>query len=339
MFKAYKKIIIILSVSLFLLFFLYKIFSPQQEMPQNVKIVEVTKVVKKTINQTIKLTGKIRPKMFASLIAKSPGIFSIIIPAGNKVTKDTVIAKIHSSEIEKSYMLSTSAELIAREQFNRAENLTKSGAYSRADLESLQSKWINAQKDLADAKLLFDKLQIYAPFEGTIGSYKQKEGSQLRGDEFIVSFYDPNELTLEFDIPASVIQYIDNGQSLLVNDKYYQLTHVQKMLDDEKHMSPASVDIICPDCIIGSNMNVSLTVKTKENALVIPYDATFLRDNTQNVYVVHDNRVVLKIIQTGIREKEEIEVTEGLAEEDVIIAKSTNRLYPGALVKIHELKT
>ena len=133
-----------------------------------------------------------------------------------------------------------------------------------------------------------------------------------------------------------MIKYINNGQDLLIEDKHYQLTHVQKMLDDEKHMSPASVDIICPDCIIGSNMDVNLTVKTKENALVIPYDATFLRNNTQNVYVVQDNRVTLKIVQTGIREKEEIEIIDGLTAGDVIIAKSTNRLYPGALVKIHE---
>ena len=250
--------------------------------------------------------------------------------------KDTVIAKIHSSEIEKRYELCIAAESIAHEQFDRAQNLTKSGAYSKSDLESLQSKWINSQKDLADAKLSFDKLQVYAPFDGIIGSYKQKEGAQLRGDEFIVSFYAPNELTLEFDIPASVIKYINNGQDLLIEDKHYQLTHVQKMLDDEKHMSPASVDIICPDCIIGSNMDVNLTVKTKENALVIPYDATFLRNNTQNVYVVQDNRVTLKIVQTGIREKEEIEIIDGLTAGDVIIAKSTNRLYPGALVKIHE---
>lgn len=335
MFKVYKKIVIISSISLLLLIFLYKMLFFKQDIIQDTKVVEVTKVVKKTIKQTIKLTGKIRPKMSASLMARSPGIFSIIVLSGNKVMKDTVIAKIHSNEIEKRYELCIAAESIAHEQFDRAYNLTKSGAYSKADLESLQSKWINSQKDLADAKLSFDKLKVYAPFDGIIGSYKQKEGAQLRGDEFIVSFYDPNELTLEFDIPASVIQHVNNGQDLLIDNKHYQLTHVQKMLDDEKHMSPASVDIICPDCIIGSNIDIILTVKTKENALVIPYDSTFLRDTTQNVYVVQNNIVALKKVQTGIREKEEIEITDGLVEGDVIIAKSTNRLYPGASVKIN----
>lgn len=334
--KSYKNIkVISLAITALLLTALYFFYSSKPAIYQDIKIVDATKVLKKNISQTIKLTGKIRPKLSASLAAKSPGIFNIIIPAGTKVTKDTVIAKINNIEIEKRYELLKEAESIAQEQFTRAQNLLKSGAYSKAELEALQNKWINAQKDLADAKIAFDKLVIYAPFDGIIGSYKPKEGAQLKGDETIVSFYDPSNITLDFDIPSSAVPYVNNGQNISVKGKNYKLTHVQKMLDEEKHMSPASVDIICDDCIIGSNINLELTIIDRNDALIIPLEATFLFSGKQSVYIIKDNKADLKQIEIGLRQKDELEVISGLNEGDVIVAKGTTRLYPGASIKTH----
>ena len=73
MIKAYKKIIIIASILLLLSLSIYKIFFYNQEIPQDIKVVEVTKVLKKTINQTIKLTGKIRPQISRYFWCNSSG--------------------------------------------------------------------------------------------------------------------------------------------------------------------------------------------------------------------------------------------------------------------------
>lgn len=325
---------VITLVALIAYFFL----KPRQSIMQDIKVVETVYVEKRNISQSIKLTGRIKARNSAILTARYPGVLNIIIPAGTKVLKDSVIAKINSMEIEKRYTLSGSAEIIAKEQFERAKNLFKSGAYSKAELEMLQNKWISAQKDLADSKVAYDKLQFYAPFDGIIGNYKFREGAQLKGDEAIVSFYDPTNVALDFDIPASVIKDINNGQNILVNGKTYQLVHVQKMLDDERHMSPASLDINCEDCLVGSNIDLELTVKTKENVIVIPFEAVVIQANTSGVYVVKDGKVNLKEVELGMRHKNEVEVISGLEEKEEIVAKSINRLYPGALVKAQVLE-
>jgi membrane fusion protein (multidrug efflux system) len=331
----YIKIAIIASAILIALA-LYLFLKPSAHAPQDIKVVDALVIAKKNLSQTIRLTGRVKARNSARLMAKSPGILNVIVPAGTKVEKDTIIAKINNTEIEKRYTLSGSAEVIAKEQFERAKNLFKSGAYSKAELESLLNKWISAQKDLADSKVAYDKLQFYAPFDGIVGNYKFREGAQLKGDEIIVSFYDPTNIALDFDIPASIVPEINNGQNILVLGQNYQLTHVQKMLDDERHMSPASLDIICSDCIIGSNLDLDLTIKSKENVIVIPFDAVVIRAGIRSVYIIKDNIANLKEVQLGIRQKEEVEIISGLEVGETIVAKSTNRLYPGALVKINE---
>ena len=336
----YKKIIVSFAlIALLILFYIiYNSSKSQSIMPQDVKVVETETITKKNLSSVIRLTGKIRARNSTILTAKTSGIFNIIIPAGSKVSKDTVIARIDSNEIEKRYTLCSSAEIIAKEQAQRAKNLFKSGAYSKSDVEKHQHALISAQKDLADAKIAFDKLKFYAPFDGIVGNYKLQDGSQLIGNEAIVNFYDPSNLKLEFDIPVSIISQIENNQHLVIAGKDYQLNYVQKILDDEKHMSPASVNVDCKNCIIGANLDVDLTIKTKESIIVIPTEAFFLRAGQPNVYVVKNDKAELRKIEIGMREKNEIEVITGLEVGEAIVNKNTNRLYPEASVKIFNPK-
>jgi multidrug efflux pump subunit AcrA (membrane-fusion protein) len=56
------------------------------------------------------------------------------------------------------------------------------------------------------------------------------------------------------------------------------------------------------------------------------------------VYIVKDGKVSLKQVELGMRDKGYVEVVSGLEEKDEIVAKSINRLYPGALVKVQNVK-
>jgi membrane fusion protein (multidrug efflux system) len=330
-----KKIALAIIVIL-LGFIIYNFTKTEKVAQQEIKVVEVDSVKKKSLDKTIRLTGKIKARYSASLSAKVPGVFNIVIPAGSKAVKDTVIARTTSAEVEKRFLLSGAAEVIAKEQFNRAQNLFKSGAYSKAEFEAIHNKWISAQKDLADAKITFDKSNIIAPFDGVIGNYKFRDGAQLSGNESIVSFYDPSNVSLDFDIPASAIPSIQDGQKVIVAGQEYKLPHVQKMLEDDKHMSPASLDITCDKCLIGSNLDLELTVQSKDNVIVIPFEAMLIRDGNSSVYVVKDGKAELRKIELGMRQKEEVEILSGLEAGEVIVIKATNRLHPNAAVRVHK---
>ena len=331
-----KNIKIILAIFVLILSFIIFILSKSTSSPpQEVKVVEVEKVAKKDIHQTIKLIGKIKARSSTNLNAKFPGILNIIVQSGEKVSKDAIIAKIISIEIEKRYILASSSEMIAKEQFERAEKLFKAKAYSKADFESLHSKWLASQKELADAKHNFDKLQIVAPFDGVMGTYRQKDGTLLAGNELLANFYDPTNLTVDFDIPADTLPFIEAGQNIVIEGKNYQLKNVQKMLDDDKHMSPASIDIVCESCIIGASVDVELYVKSKQNVITIPFDAVVIRGGKLFVYIVDGNKVNLRMVEFGMRQQNNVEIISGLEVGETIVVKAVNRLYPEALIKVY----
>jgi len=314
--------------------FLKSAISP--EGPPMEKTVEVVTISPTSIKQTTRLLGTVRPKHATVLMTKTSGTLDYMVPAGESVKKGALIAKIENADVEASYKLSESAEDIAKKQYERTQTLFKSGHVSAKMLEDQKNTWIEAQKRLAATRIDLDKTRFFAPFDGIVGVFKTHEGSQLEVGDAVVTFYDPSQLMVEFDIPDSLIEFLQNGQSVIIKDKLYPLTHFQRMIDEDTHMCPAYVDIACETCLIGTSVPVDLVLQNKNNTIVIPYGATFIREGKMYVYRVVDNKANLTPITLGIREKEKVEVTEGLKMGDVVICVQPQRLYPECAVKVHQ---
>lgn len=331
-----KKIIIILFVLLASIA-LYLFFSKNtsKNSQADIKIVEVTPVQLKNFQQTIRLIGVIKPKRLTLLSAKLSGTVDLIATSGEKIQKGTLVAKIDHPDVEKTYELSEAAEKIAKTQYEAVAGLLKSGHASQHETQEKKTTWIEAQKTLANAKIDLDKSRFYAPFDGIVGVFKVREGAYVKEGDPIVSIYDPNSLTVVFDIPGPVIHSIQNHQPVRIHGIEYRLSHLQRMLDEETHMCPADVDIQCEKCVVGSTVDVDLTVQKKNQALVIPFNSVFLRQGKSFVYVVTNNKAILTPIQLGIREKEQVEVISGLKPGQAVIARGHARVYPDAPVKIH----
>ncbi|WP_367274388.1 efflux RND transporter periplasmic adaptor subunit [uncultured Legionella sp.] len=299
------------------------------------KMVEVEIVKTQKFQQSIKLLGIIHPKHTTVLVSKGTGMLDELIPTGQKVKKGTLIAKIVNPDIEKNLQLSLSAETLAKAQFDRFNPLLKTGFVSPKEVEEKKQAWLVAQKELSKTKIELDNLRFYAPFDGIIGAYKKREGSEINQGEAVVSIYDPSSLVVDLDVPCSNLTGLNEGQAVRVLGKEYTLTHLQKMIDEHTHMCPADVDIQCDTCLLGTTVNVDLIVAEQQNTIVIPFQALFLRNSEPFVYIVEQEKVTLVPVKTGMKEQDKIEITEGLKPGQQLIIKGQERLYPEMVVDIY----
>lgn len=303
------------------------------------KVVEVETLTTSTMEQTITLIGTLRPKHATPLVAKSSGLLAILRSSGQQVKKGELIAKIINPDLEKNYRLSKDTEQIAQNQYQRVQSLHKTGFVSVREIEEKKQVWIDAQKERAKTKIELKNTRFYAPFDGIVGAFKIKEGTQVSEGTVVVTIYDPEALSVELDLPCTNHMQISKGQKIYLLNKTYSLTHVQKMIDDDSHMCPADVDIEkCPNCLIGTAVRGQLVIKQKSGILTIPTQALFLKDGQPHVYKVVANQVKLNKIETGIQEKERVEIRSGLKPGDQIVLKNPERLYPGAQVSIYKAK-
>lgn len=337
--QFWKKVFIA-CVGLLILLVLYlaitHFYNKSSEHPN--KLVEVEEIKPQNIQQKIHLLGVIHPKHTTMLIAKGSGTLDVLVATGQKVKKGTLIATIVNADIEKNVQLSESAEQLAKEQYDRFGPLINKGFVSPKEVEEKKHAWINAQKEFSRAKIELYDLQFYAPFDGIVGAYKKREGSQVNQGESVVSIYDPASLVVDFDIPCTNISSVNAGQKVYVNGKKYALSHMQKMLDEDTHMCPADVDIQCETCLIGSTVPVELVTYEKKNAIVIPFQALFLRDSQSVVYVVTNGKVQLISVKTGMKQEDKVEIIKGLKSGQQLIIKGQDRLYPDMSVDIYSSK-
>lgn len=329
-----KRSIFIALVILVIGYGSYRYLHPKSFPPQDIKVVEVEHAQLKNIQQTAEFIGTIKSEQATVLIAKSGGILDRFVSSGQWVKKGDLIAKIENQDLERNYKLSQEMEQIAKLQYDRYNQLHKTGVTSKNALEEKKTVWMEYQKKLSDAKIAMDENSIYAPFNGIVGIFKIREGSQVQAGDTLVTMYDPSSTIVEFDVPMSIINLIKDGNPVFINDRQYPLTYIQKMLDEETHMSPAIVRIECNNCIIGSTIDVSLVVRQKQNVIVIPFEALFLSNGKTFVYTVKDNKATLTPVELGLREKESIEITSGLNKNDAVIIRGQARLYPGVAVKL-----
>lgn len=301
----------------------------------SVKVVEVAVVQKGDIQESITLLGTVRAKKKVLFTAQSSGILDYIVQSGETATKGSLIAKLENSDLEKSRAFAQEAAQIAQQQYDRMRSLEKANLLNKQTVEDSKRAWLDMQNAFSQANMAWEQTRFVAPFDGIVGVYKSREGDQVQQGDPIVSFYDPNQLFIELDIPAKFVKYLHVNQAVMVQGKSFTLTSLQKMIDHDTHMAPATVDFSCPGCLVGEVLPVQVPIQVHHAVHWVPISAVFQKEGKSHVYVVQADKLKLVAVKTGLQEKNRLEIVSGLLHEgDVVVSKGQDRLRPDLTVEI-----
>ena len=78
---------------------------------------------------------------------------------------------------------------------------------------------------------------------------------------------------------------------------------------------------------------VTIIIETIENALAVPLEARVSRGEKHFLYVVEEDKAVMREVQLGIFTEGSIEITDGLKAGDRVIVAGLQKINPGALVQ------
>jgi membrane fusion protein (multidrug efflux system) len=298
------------------------------------KVVEVINIKPGTLTHTMRLIGTLKAKNEWVLVAKSQGTVGYVIPAGTKVKKGDLVLSYSCCLHQQNVDLMQKAVGLAQEKYNRAKTLFDQKVIAKVTFEQAHQNLLDAQKRMTDASLDLEKTQFIAPFDGVAGVFKVRTGAQVAEGDVLGMVFDPSKILVTFDIPGTVLQQVKAGQKVLIDNHVFALTGVQQLIDPHTHMAPAYLEFSCDNCVLGSHVDLDLVLQQKDNIHVVPLDALVLRGHQQHVFVIQDDVAKLRKVITGLREKEHVEITQGLKNGDVVVSRGTNRLYDGIKVKI-----
>ena len=288
-------------------------------------------------------------------------IARIYVNEGDRVKAGQLLAELDTRAIRlqleqaEAALAAAKANLEdARKNMERMERLFQEKAVSEQQYEKarLALEAAQAQKDQAEAAVNLAKHNLEvslmkAPFDGVIASKNAEEGDVINpmmggmsGSSGVLSLANYSRIKVKFDVAPEDIHKISRGQKVylegydLPGQRFEgEISVVNSAADLQTKKFRVEALINNPELQLKPGMfgQVIIEVKSKEDVLAVPLKA--LLENSY-VMVVEGNKAVRKNVTTGLKNKDLIEITSGLNENDLVIVEGNFGLPDGNPVEI-----
>lgn len=360
--KSYKIGFILLTVISFL---------NNKASAQGAASVEVDEVILESLNQTIPVIGRVISLKEADVPAAVIGkIENVLVEVGDKVKKGQVLASIDierykwMAEIANANVNATKAEIKSAKaetninliELNRMENLKESSAFNVSKYERLQSLHTSliAKEEIVEAKLKsalqeeklaklnLKRATVKAPFDGII-ELKMVELGEAVGLGFtLFKLVSDSLLEIEADVPSNRarILEINNNISVSTTDMISFSSKLRALGVRENsnsrtipvHLTFSSKEL-SRKLFVGENVNIFIPIGPGLKTPTVHKDAILKREGMSLVYVVEEEKAVIKPLKLGDGVGNRFVVLGGIKEGDIVVIKGNERLRPGQKVK------
>ena len=302
----------------------------------------ITSVEKQSIFAAYDTTSTIASDAEALILARVAGqVVEILVEEGDTVEKGQLLARLDGDRLRLE-MLQAKANLekMSRE-YDRLTSLHERGLVSAATFEGLKydREAIRAAYQLK--RLNYSYTEIRATISGVISSRDINHGTNIKVGESAFTVSDTSSLVAYLSIPQTELSKFASGHETTVSvdsmpgtEFNATIARLSPTIDARNGTFRATVYISNDDGELAPGMFGRFTIAYEEHsdALVIPTAAVVEEDGESVVYVVTDGSAVRRLIQTGIRSGDTIEVLGGLNEHDEIVVTGLGGLRDGSRV-------
>lgn len=199
--------------------------------------------------------------------------------------------------------------------------------------------------DRDEVGLKFEKAPVESPLTGAVGRVYVDIGSSVTPQTAIALVADMTEAQINLDIPEKYLPHVSAGQDAEIMVDAYpgekfigKVTRISPVVDLATRAAPVEIMIDNKDNRLQSGMfaKVRLIIEKIIKAPVVIREAVIGRDPDTYVYVVVNNKAVLRKVRFGVRQGPYVQATEGLAAGEAVVVMGQQRLRDGADVVTEE---
>ncbi len=230
-------------------------------------------------------------------------------------------------------------------QTAKAELSQIQGANIQQQVDMLEAQEEQAQISVQLAELLYDKMTVKAPVEGTVAMVNLKAGEMASPSMPAVILADMDTVYIQASLPEGAVNRVQQGLTVQVFVPAVGDQPFEGMVEEVSFISPEGgraypVKIILDNSqglfMGGMYARLEVPVEQREEALLIPLRSVIMEEGSDIVYVVEDNKAVKKKVRLGLRNDETVEVLEGLQAGARVITRGQNSLMSGMGVEVLE---
>lgn len=308
--------------------------------------VEAVELDFETVEDRIFSTGTIQANEVVELATEASGIITqIYFDEGSRVQEGDLLLKINDSELQAQRQRAQFRLNLAEQREERQARLLERGGISQDDYDATLNE-VNVLKSelrLIDAQI--QKTELRAPFTGMLGLKYASPGAYITPSSRIASLQEVNPVKIDFSVPERYISKIRPGISINFTVQGVDSTFtgevyaVEPRVDTEtrtlqiRALSENDGNLLYP----GAFANIELILDQINDALMVPTISIIPELNAQKVFVSNNGVVEQRMVSTGIRTSEKVQIIDGLERGDVVLTTGLLQVRPGMEVNVTEI--
>jgi len=326
-----------------------------QNLTADVEIpVSVEDIKLKSIEEFINTTGTAFPKGEIVLKSKITASYYLeknpqtgrVWQLGDKIKAGALIARLEDKEYINSIKLETN-ELnleLTESELKKQESLYEKGGVTLKDLKTAGINYANAKTTVENAKLQLDKTRIVAPIDGVIVDLLYyTQSTQVETGSTIVKIMDYKVMYMDVQLPEKYISVIKPGQVVKLTNYTIpedtiigNITQLSPAINADTRTFKGNISINNPNYLLRPGMFVKADIITnhKDSVIVIPKSIILSRQRGKTVFIVDRGVAAERIIEIGLENLTDVEVTRGLTKNERVVTSGFETLSNRSKVKI-----
>lgn len=326
-----------------------------QNLTADVEIpVSVEELKLKSIEEFVNTTGTVFPKGEIELKSKIAASYFLeknpqtgrLWQLGDKIKTGELIARLDDQEYVNSVKMETNQlnlELMESE-LKKQESLYEKGGVTLKELKTAGINYENAKTTVATSKLQLGKTRVVAPIDGVIvGLPYYTQGTQVEAGVTIARIMDYKTMYMDVQLPEKYISVIKPGQVVKLTNYTIpedtiigNVTQLSPAINADTRAFSGVISIDNPDLLLRPGMFVKADIVTnhKDSVIVIPRNIILSRQKGKTVFIVDRSVAAERIIETGLENTSDVEVTRGLEKNERLVTSGFETLSNKSKVKI-----
>ena len=342
-------------------------------LSERAEAVRVAEVTKGSVAEEVLVTGEVEAMAQVALAPKVGGrLMALAVEEGQRIAKGALAAELDKDTFQSQVESAQAAVEVARagvraaetthenvgREYQRAESLFKQGTSAQSSLDSAESAWKvaaagvdvakaslqQAEAALRSAEIALREASIYAPFDAVVAEKLLDVGSFVAPGQPVLRLVSIDTVKVSAGVDERSLAGVEIGTTpaVITVDACPGRTFpgsvalISPTLDSATRTADVDVHIANASHLLRPGMfaRVTLVIRTKPQATLIPSDALLGREGDYYAYVVEDGRARRARVETGLRGGAVTEIVKGLEPGAVVVTSGEGNLVDGAPVGV-----
>jgi RND family efflux transporter MFP subunit len=326
-----------------------------QNLTADIEIpVTVKELTLRSIEEYVNTTGTAFPRGEIELKSKIPAAYYLeknpqtgrLWQLGDRIKTGALIARLEDEEYVNSVQMETNQlnmELMETE-LKKQESLYEKGGVTLKELKTAGINYENAKTTVTNSRLQLQKTRVVAPIDGVIVDLPYyTQGTEIATGLTIAKIMDYKTMYMDVQLPEKYITVIKPGQKVKLTNYTIPedtitgiITQLSPAINSDTRTFRGTVNIENNDYLLRPGMFVKADIVTqrKDSVIVIPKSIILSRQRGKTVFVVDRGVAVERIVETGLENITEVEITRGLGKNERVVTSGFETLSNRSKVKI-----